>query len=182
MKTTALKTSLRNAALSSLIMAFALLCSAVHVNAQWQDPAPLPAPCPGEPTNDWGNCLADLDGRVAYSTGTNVDCLNQCQVTCLVNPTPTYTQCITNCQNQCMSDYNSNLDQTQQLYNQCICSTLDNPAPWPVIDNSLSWCLEGCAQCDQSGTLLEQFACRMDCRSFCFANHPKQGGQGGGGE
>ena len=179
MKTKVSKMSLRNAALGSLMIAFAILLSPLHVTAQWQDPAPLPEPCPGEPTNDWGQCLADLDGRVAYSTATQVDCEITCEINCFNSPT--YAQCLTDCRNQCMSDYNSNLGETQQLYSQCICSTLDNPAPWPVIDNSLSWCLEGCDQCDQADTPLSRFVCKMDCRSFCFANHPKQGGQGGGG-
>ena len=154
--------------LSALFGAWTLvfvLCTPTKVNAQWQDPAPLPAPCPGEPTNDWGQCLADLDARVDYST--------TAYLTCGILQFGTWEQCQT--------EYNANLGETQRLYNSCICSTLNTPAPWPVIDNSLSWCLEGCGQCDQADTPLNRFVCKMDCRSFCFANHPKQGGQGGGG-
>ena len=164
MKNVSRRLILTSLVLGFLILAFSFPASPGKVNAQWQEDPPLPTPC--ETTDFWGECLYSLDGRVHYSVDDYARCLDEC----VSNSNPAQ------CRQECLSRYHNNLDETQSLYNDCICPDSEEPEPWPVIDQSLSWCLEGCQQCDQIGTLLEQFVCRMNCQSFCFDNHPKPSG------
>lgn len=47
------------------------------------------------------------------------------------------------------------------------------PAPYPVIDHSLSSCLTGCLACNQIENPSDRVACGVTCRSYCFETYPK---------
>ena len=103
----------------------------------------------------WGECDADFINRTTYCSEQNADCINNSGV-------------------DCQESFNSCLDQSATIKTDCINATDPTPQPWPVIDQSRSWCLEGCRTgCAEITTLPEKMVCNMTCTAYCNENYPK---------
>ena len=100
----------------------------------------------------------DLDANMA-----NQACANQ------------YAQCLANgySPSACRQEYELCLIYAQITREDCEWASGESPQPWPVIDQHLSWCLEGCMECDQITNFFDRFNCHNSCSDFCFDTYPK---------
>jgi len=121
----------------------------------------IPSP---QPTHaDWAGCDADRSTRNTY-------CTDQ------------YNQCVATNGSNCQSTYNSCLDQSAKLHHDwtttpasgCIFDGGSSTLPLPVIDTSLSQCLQGCQEgADMIEDGVAQFYYLWECNDYCDEHYPK---------
>jgi len=111
------------------------------------------APSPRTQAN---NFACDLD----YNAGSE-QCVNN------------YVLCLFQGGTNCSLQYQSCIAGTRDAHGMCEAIAGDPPPPLPVIDERLSWCMEGCQPCWDIETFAERSACIFECREGCMDTYPK---------
>ena len=121
-------------------------------------------PSPQRTRADWASCDADRSARNTY-------CSDQ------------YDQCVWNSQPDCQSTYNACLDQSAKLHHDfttnppsgCIFDGGSSTLPLPVIDTSITQCLQSCQDgADMIENGVARFTYLWECGDYCEEKFPKQ--------
>lgn len=86
-----------------------------------------------------------------------------------------YSQCLADgySPSVCRGEYSLCLTWAGDARESCEAINGDPGQPWPVIEQHLSWCLQGCQDCNQITDSFDNFNCLSQCSDFCEATYPK---------